>query len=235
MAKGYGPKKANGYLLFEDEQLIVVATGFSRKSSNSKTGAMIQTWILNRNDDPVTAVKTGIDSVVCGDCPLRGINGKARACYVTLHQAPLSVWKAYHRGIYKPVSDYSIFDGRVVRFGSYGEPVKLPVPTIKAIVAHATGWTGYTHQWRNPVYQAYREFLMASTSAADYQEAIALGWRVFAVSSSKLDGLVVCPASAESGHRTTCEHCGLCQGTSKRARSIQIQPHGAGAKYAAAA
>lgn len=34
--------KANGYVLHEDEQRIVIATGFTRASDNAKTGPMIQ-------------------------------------------------------------------------------------------------------------------------------------------------------------------------------------------------
>jgi hypothetical protein len=35
-----------------------------------------------------------------------------------------------------------------------------------------------------------------------------------------------CPASDEMGHRTTCERCQLCRGTSSPARSVAIVVHG---------
>ena len=38
-----------------------------------------------------------------------------------------------------------------------------------------------------------------------------------------------CPASAEAGQRTTCEHCKLCAGASIAARNIAIVVHGTGA------
>jgi hypothetical protein len=35
-----------------------------------------------------------------------------------------------------------------------------------------------------------------------------------------------CPASDEMGHRTTCDACALCRGTSSPARSVAIVAHG---------
>jgi hypothetical protein len=171
---------------------------------------------------------------------LRGENGAKRACYVRLEQAPLSIWKAYHNGRYRflPTSEYkAFFGGRKVRFGAYGEPVKIPFAIVSAIVAaSAPGHTGYTHQWRNPAYQAYRAFFQASTTDRDDMDAIAMGWRTFCVSAVAIPGHIVCPASAERGHKVTCADCGLCGGlTARSARSVTIRPHGNGRKYAVAA
>lgn len=224
--------KPNGTIIFENDRIIAIATGLKRDSANAKTGAMIQTWILYRSEDPIAALKSGTDLHVCGDCPLRGANGKERACYVKIDRAPLSVWKAYHRGVYPKMQDASIFAGRKVRFGSYGDPVFIPFNIIRAIAEASAGWTGYTHQWRNPLFAAYRKYFMASTSSADYLVAQSMGWRTFTVSDKALDKQVLCPASEEAGYRTTCADCQLCMGTSKFARSIRIPAHGAGKKYA---
>lgn len=91
---------ANGYVLHEDAQRIVIATGFQRKSKYAKTGNMIQVWILVRNENPLEAIKSGSDAAIGGDCPLRGEHGQKRTCYVNVSQAPLGIWKGYQRRIY---------------------------------------------------------------------------------------------------------------------------------------
>lgn len=62
--------KPNGYILVETADKVVIATGFERSSENPKTGNMIQVWILARHVSPSDAVRTGLDAIVCGDCPL---------------------------------------------------------------------------------------------------------------------------------------------------------------------
>ena len=197
---------------------------------------MVQIWILNRNENPVEAVKTGLDKLVCGDCPLRGTT--KRACYVRVGDAPLAIWKAYSRGHYELLTadQYEeAFSGRFVRFGAYGEPTLIPFRMLEAIAKTAAGFTGYTHQWRNPIFGAFKHYLMASTSSSDYREAIALGWRTFTVSSHTITGLMVCPASHEfeqaRGCKLSCIECRRCAGLTVNARSVQIEPHGQGAKY----
>lgn len=236
--------KPNGYILHETEDIVVIATGFTRKSANPKTGDMIQVWILPRHINPVEAVKTGADAAVCLDCKLRGDGtGKGRLCYVRVPNAPLGVWKAYQRGNYPKLdlgtmADYDVLGGlclgRKVRFGAYGEPVLIPVG-ILATMAHASdGWTGYTHQWNNPVYSHYRRYVMASVDTA--QEFIAAkmaGWRTFRVRGEDmplLAGEIMCPASEEAGKRTTCADCRLCSGAlaNDPRKDIAIVVHGAG-------
>lgn len=66
----------NSFILFEDAVRVVIATGFTTKSKNVKTGNMIQIWILVKAENPIEASKSGNDSLVCGTCPLRGTLGK---------------------------------------------------------------------------------------------------------------------------------------------------------------
>lgn len=58
----------------------------------------------------------------------------------------------------------------------------------------------------------------------------ALGWRTFRTrlqTEPARPDEIVCPASDEAGHRTTCEACNLCTGGARgAARSIVIQAHG---------
>ena len=218
-------RRPNGFILWESPTVVAIATGFSRKSKNAKTGNMIQTWFLLKSQNPVTAVKDGSDKSICGDCPLGGGGG----CYVNTAKAPLSVWKAYNRGNYPILSQnqiYSLFHSRFVRFGSYGEPTLLPIRLIQSIANASAGWTGYTHRWQHFGMQAYSRYLMASCDTADYEKAQAHGWRTFTVSREHLDNQIQCPASKERGHKLDCNSCGLCAGKSVDRRSVQIRPHG---------
>lgn len=223
--------KPTGYVLHETDRIVVISTGHARRSQNPKTGDMIQVWILARRVDPLVAVRTGKDSLVCGDCKLGpGAEGK-RSCYVSLRNAPLAIWRAYKRGNY-PRLDLdaipAVFQRRAVRFGAYGDPVLIPATVINAIVKVCSNWTGYTHQWRNPLLRGFQTVLMASVdSLAEREQAQSLGWRTFRVST---DGAphgreIECPAYTRG---IQCQTCGLCKGTAIGAKSIVIQVHGAG-------
>lgn len=230
-----------GPSLLTDAPIVAVLTGLRRGSSNRKTGAMLQLWILRQNTDPVTANRLGLDDAVCGKCPHRGTprpdapSGFAagRSCYVTLMNAPLSVWRTYQRGLYPratPSTLAAAIAGRRVRLGAYGDPAALPRAVLESLTAAAAGWTGYTHQWREGF--ALADLVMASAdSDADVADASALGYRVFHVVSSdrpRQPGVMHCPASAERGHRRTCETCGACSGRQPGGATahVQIVAHG---------
>lgn len=230
-------KKSNGYILYEDSVRVVIATGFVRKSDNIKTGNMIQIWILVKAENPVAAVASGSDVLVCGDCPLRG-----EVCYVNTGQAPLSVWKCWMRGGYPMAGSTSgeggfisskialrrLFTGRKARLGAYGDPTHIPLHIVKRIAIYADTWTGYTHQWRNPLLQGYREFCMASVDTEEQaSEAEGMGWRRFRMIDEGEEpqaGEIECPNYT---HGVQCEDCSLCKGTSVKAKSIVIYAHGA--------
>ena len=233
-------KAPNGYLLYrgpskiDGEPIIVIATGFANASRNAKTGNEIQLWIIREDIAPTTAVKTGADISVCGDCKHRG-----RSCYVTIFQAPLNIWKTYHRGRYPqmPLGQYqALFAGRMVRFGAYGDPTAAPIGLFSIISTCAAGWTGYTHQWRKAD-SAWSRYVMASVdTGAEYDQAKALGWRTFRVITSTapreyFNREIACPASVEAGHKTHCAACKACGGNGAKARAdIAIVVHGAASK-----
>lgn len=226
-------KRPTGYVIYECATYVVIAT---METENPKTGNMVQLWILGRDADPVTAVKTGADDVVCFDCKHRGQDGKNRTCYVQVFQAPRAVWHAYQRGRYPFLlaTDFEhIFNGRRIRFGAYGEPVLIPIAIMRELARVSDGWTGYTHQWRHAEYQEYRAFVMASVdSVAEYESAKALGWRTFRVRTphqALSANEIICPASDEADHKTTCADCRLCSGTRgiDPRKDIAIIIHGA--------
>lgn len=227
----------NGIVLQESGDIVVIATGIKAKSSNTKTGGMIQLYILHRHLHPIEASRTGADKSICGDCTHRGtiVDGKLidRRCYVQIDKAPASIFRAYQRGRYRKVSiaeARQILRDRLVRLGAYGDPAYMRLSLIRAICSVARGWTAYSHQWR--VRPDLRPFVMASCdSPSDVIAAQAEGWRTFRVSAygddSKLTGEIACPASAEAGKRTTCNKCRLCDGArpDDTRKSIVIQDH----------
>jgi hypothetical protein len=213
---------------------------FQYGSNNSKVGDSVQIWVL-----PLKWITDGKgqmedDSASCLDC----IHSKRanRTCYVRKGMSEMglkskvnSLHKAYHDGKVEllPMEDATAelpkIQGKFVRFGAYGEPIFLGETIVKAVTESASNWTGYTHQWRNPKYQWASRYFMASADTERLGEvAQGMGWRTFRV-RSKADPIIVgeinCPASKEMGNRVQCNACGLCKGTSTKAKSITIIKH----------
>jgi len=211
------------------------------KSSNKKTGSMLQTYILRSDRHPVQAVRDEGDVAICNDCPMRGLVGfptrppikskraakhkRFRACYVNVGQGPAMVYGAFQRGRYvdyDPALHDRYIAGRKVRFGTYGEPVLIPLDLLRHLAGLSAGWTGYTHQWSNLHYAGYKQFLMASvhglTGPWSREHAKSLGWRTFRTmrGGEPADDEVLCPASKEAGHRLSCLTCRLCDGAGVR-------------------
>lgn len=114
---------------FDGAPVALIATGIARKSRNSKTKAMVQTYIMRTDVDPLIALLAGMSGSVCGDCPMIGFLRRPtpkerrrerarlrrlakaagrtellklaeRSCYVAVHQSVLSVYRAFKRGAY---------------------------------------------------------------------------------------------------------------------------------------
>ena len=108
-----------GKSAIDGQQIVLIATNLKRKSKNVKTGDMLQTYILRADTSPCNALADGGDFAICGDCPLR----KARVCYVDVSKSVSAVWHAFRRGNTPYIhADYSVFSGKKVRFGAYGDP-----------------------------------------------------------------------------------------------------------------
>jgi hypothetical protein len=201
-----GPSVLNG------EAIIAIATF---RSLNDKTGDMIQTWILLRDQSPIAASEVGADVAICGVCPLRHfLKGP---CYVAIGRAPQSVWTAFRAGAY-PVYDPQVharyFKGRGLRLGSYGDPAAVPFEVWAGLVDRAASHTGYTHQ------MAHRHFdrriatlCMVSADTPNqarlHQERGYSTFRVRGPEEPLLAGEQVCTYEVD---KTRCEDCGLCQG-----------------------
>lgn len=252
-AKSRTTKTPNGAILYrgwsmlDKAPIVVIAIGMANGSANRKTGSMIQTYILRDDVGPTAAIRTGKDASICGDCVHRGDGtGKGRTCYVNVGQGPTVVYKSYKRGIYTDLThDPDLFNtlrnigrGRLVRLGTYGDPAAVPLVLWDALTQDAVGYTGYTHQWRNPKFSglvALRRLCMASADTPyEAREAQMLGWRTFRVAlpvhEPRMASEAVCPASEEAGKKLTCSTClacgGLGRGESPRRGSIVIRAHG---------
>ena len=245
-------KKPNGYVIWQGASLLdgkpimVVAL---LKSSNGKTGNMLQTYIMRSDINPMSASKTGEDYSICGECPHRGEatddpnakQAKKRACYVILFQGPLNVYKSYVKGNYPVVTGHKalseIGTDKDIRLGTYGDPACVPSFVWDSLLEKCKSNTAYSHQAMMPTAQFKKEYMMRSADTISQARiSWANGERTFRVAplSTMVKGKeVLCPASEEAGRRTTCINCKLCGGASINAKSILIPPHGNGRNYVA--
>jgi hypothetical protein len=116
--------------------------------------------------------------------------------------------------------------GRYIRFGTYGEPSVLPLTLVESIVNVSFSHTGYTHQWlKKPEFSKY--FMASIENEKQAIFAQKLGYRSFIVTKDILPSKIAinCPASKESGYKTTCEKCNLCSGNRKGSKDIFILEH----------
>jgi hypothetical protein len=233
---------------------VCVATGLVNKSANIKTGPMVQIFIISSDMSPMEAIRTGANAVACWGCKHKPATAEQRAqgikggaCYVDASKSVTAVYKGYKKGCYPNIcgdnppdrgndAEYlerardqisSVFSGRTVRFGAYGEPVNLPFGMVKMIAGVAAAHTGYTHRWQSGGMQAYKEFFMASVdSEQEYEEAKKKGWRTFRVMTEwKLAPReIVC---LNSWLDKTCFECTQCNGAGGgNGRDIAIKVHG---------
>lgn len=208
-------------------EIVVIATGLKRGTKNAKTGDMIQIWILLATEYPTDGINSGTDYAICGNCPHRKYDG-VRTCYVT-PMALGAVYRTYRKGGY-PKFNYAkhsdLFRGRKVRFGAYGDPVNIPYILVQAIAKLSNGHTGYTHQWRNGKFDAYKNYFQASCdNLKDFMDASDNGWSTFRVAAqgtAKYSNEIPC----QGGQKTNCASCTLCDGSSDRQRHIMIHAHG---------
>ena len=210
-------------------------------SENSKTGDMVQVFILRPDVHPLDAIASGDDRTICGDCPHRRrwsdeLSRYVRSCYVYVGKSVGAVWRAFARGSYPeydPTLHARYFRGRRIRWGAYGDPAILTESVVRDLTALADGHTGYTHQWRHSWAQWARGFFQASCdSFADYLAASDIGWRTFAVvpkGAASYSGKL-CPATAADS-QAQCLTCRLCDGAKT---DIYVEAHGLGATYVAA-
>ena len=232
-----------GPSLYDGTAIVVL---YQSESTNTKTGNMAQTFILNANIDPLTANRTGQDKSICGDCPHMGkpnsnAKGQAtgRTCYVTLAHAPLGKFKAYIKGVYLKALGHNAIaalgKGQVIRLGTYGDPAAVPQYIWDSLLSRSKSHTAYTHGKTNP---NPATIMTSAESLPQAQQAWERGERTFRVLASVASlskGEILCPASEEAGRKATCLTCKLCGGASvKSPKSVAIVAHGTSKRAAKA-
>lgn len=225
-------KAPTGYIIYRGHSLLdgkpIVVVAITGKSSNAKTGNMVQTYILADNGkSPVESARTLEDVSVCGDCKHR--RGMGGSCYVNLGQGARAVMDGLMRDIYPHALSMArdASAGRKVRLGTYGDPMAVPIWVWEILLQKAQAHTGYTHQWQPEKrkrmdvlypdqYDGIRALCMASVDTEDeWVSALMENWRTFRVRSAeeqKEATEFVCPASEEAGKRVTCSQCMACNG-----------------------
>jgi len=238
MAKTNSAEIWRGASRIDGAPIVCIASGL-KTSANRKTGAMVQSYILRRDVDPMAALKSGGDVSICGGCIHRpgsatGSGYSDRSCYVNVGQGPLSVWRAWERGNVPAVSLDAVpglVAGRMVRLGTYGDPAAVPLAVWDSYTANSKGWTGYTHQSRNRKLRDVLKYCQVSADTPDDAAAArraGLGsFRVLRAGERPLDFETICPASEEAGRVATCETCGICRGVD--GANVAIAAHGIGA------
>jgi len=96
----------DGPSLGDGVRILVLLSGLATPSINSKTGDMIQTYIVRADMAPDIAAKTGEDSSICGGCNFRPVAVKLAAsigeswvaCYVDKIRGPAGAWKSWFAG-----------------------------------------------------------------------------------------------------------------------------------------
>ena len=166
---------------------------------------------------------------------LNSINIK-RKCYVFTAQAPLQVYKSWKKGNYPTLTPKQVqkrLAYRVVRLGSYGDPIHIPKWKLDIILKFTLRITGYTHQWKNKKYIEYKQYLMASVDTLKERLlAKSLGYRTFRVETGTgaLDSNEVGCLSDKKvrGNKklVPCIDCGMCDGlTGKVTKDIVVRLH----------
>ena len=188
----------DGNSLLDGKPIVVIAIP---KSSNDKTGNMVQTFIICKDTDPITASRRGEDYSICGNCVHRGIpnhkknSGGAdkRSCYVML-LGVLSVYKAYKKGNYTLAQGHDdiaqLGADREVRLGTYGDTSAVPSYVWDSLLSKSSGRTGYTHQHNVEGADVRPDLCMISADTLEQAEYHwSLGHRTFRVGKS-IDDMV---------------------------------------------
>ena len=216
--------------LDNETPIMIVMSGFTKDSSNKKTGPLVQLYILPVHETPKDTYFSGSKSV-CGDCKYNGNNG----CYVRWSNLG-SVWKSAKNQSAIPMSlSKEFLRGLRVRVGAAGDPAAVPTSVWSELLSTCENYTGYTHQWNKEQYQDLQDLFMASVdNARENEKARAFGWSSFFVTDNEEEAQeegVRCLASAGNtdthGLPTTCATCMLCNGKSHKQKTITEVLHGA--------
>jgi len=235
----------NGYVIYDGASLLngkrIIVIALISKSKNSKTGNMMQTYIITPHN-PLYASKHGLDEANCGSCIHRGTptdepdrkQAIKRTCYVMLYQGVLVTWKQWEKGAYPSMQGHdalaSLGEDEDVRIGTYGDGGAVPKYIWDSLISKAKKHTAYCHQYDNPnssfdptIYMVSADTLPTAQRHWDFGHRT---FRVIQDTNEVVKGKeILCPASKEMGRRVQCSSCMLCGGSEVKAKSIAIVQH----------
>lgn len=219
----------------------------TRPSTNSKLGIGMIMSTYHFSILQIVNTSLVYDKGSCMDCPLsyNQNGGKSGGCYTHKSYQYMGLQSMLKRlnklylankigRLDKDAFNLYLIQSRaakpiLLRLGSFGEGVLLPLNIVGKLVKCATTYTGYTHQWGRPEYKGYSKYFMASTHG--YFETLvanSLGFRAFeSAKTQDVTKMAMCPAAKEfSGNKKTCIECGACNGTFKqKTNNIYIKTH----------
>lgn len=216
--------------LMAGRNVVVVA---KVNDTNKKTGLMIQIAFM----DPEVDQRKIDGDIPNGQGCFRSACSIFDQCYVqsfVFHIGALArVIDHYNAGILPSINlgtflAYVGSCGIPVRFGEYGDPSSVPFEYLETIASKSSGWTGYTHGWKN-CDQRLKTLCMASVeNESDYRLAKSMGWNVFWVNGTpdKTEFRMTC---LNVTNDIQCADCKLCRGDRYRF-DIVIPAHGRNAK-----
>lgn len=206
----------SGPSVITGEPIIAMLSGIERPSQNVKTGPMLQTWILNEDLDPTTAVKEAKNTAICGNCPL-----KQDICYVIPWQGPRAAYESYKKREYKTKNLKQLGRGHKIRLGSYGDPAAVPITVWKDLLQYAHGYTGYTHS--PEIEPGLKYYVQASTESQEEATRLqSLGWKTFRIKTENtpvMPNEILCPSSKG----VQCITCLKCDG---KLANVAVNIHG---------
>jgi len=214
----------------------------AKVSQNSKIGIgyVIQTYHFDIDQVEKNDIK--LDAKNCLDCPFsfNQNNGKSGGCYTHKGLQLMGLKSMLSRLNKLSINDFSTNDFNdfinkvkntypvdLVRFGAYGEPVLLGENVVSELKKLGKNHTGYTHQFSKKEFNWAASYFMASAHNLEQSlKALELGYRSFLVAESIKSDAVNCPASKESGKKTTCVKCSLCNGSAGNSKKdVYILQH----------
>jgi hypothetical protein len=182
-----------GPSLLDGKPIVAIATYSNR---NTKTGKVLQTYIIRSDISPLEAPTIVYKSFINGVYPKADFQ-----------------WSRILLGL-----------DRFVRIGTYGDPAAVPNHVWEQLLSNADTWTAYTHQsnWRPDI--AMQSVDNYEQAIAQWKQGNRT-FRVIAnLGDIDKQKEALCPASKEAGRRVQCTACKLCKGSSK-AKSIAIVKH----------
>lgn len=208
-----------GNSLFDGKPIRVILSGHVLDSQNTKTGEMIQVYILPDERDSFREYKDK-SPTVCGDCKYLG-----GGCYVSWNRTR-QVQASSAKHVLTLEDGQALCSGLRVRVGAAGDPASVPFYVWDMLLRFADDWTGYTHAWKYCDARLKQFFVASCDSVEEVYLAKSRAWSVFYVKDAgdaDIEGSITCL----SQNSVQCVQCLKCKGGGTKTHIITETLHGA--------